>query len=486
MLPVDPIVALPLLLLVAVVGMVVVAVRPNVVTYAVVAILYSNFAANAVKLHGLPYVVGAFFPLLLVIPLAHEVFLRRRPIVVTPALGFIFAFLIVQVVGGLISVDQATSWDSIKKFAVEGFGLFLVLTNVIRTRETLMRVIVLVLSVGAVIGALSLYQTVTETYDEEFFGFAQVSEAAFKTGEVTLLGEEEQPRLAGMIGEQNRYAQTMIVLVPLGLFAAFAAQTRRRRVVLFSLTGLVTLGVVLSFSRGAGLGLGVMLAIMIALRYVRLRHLAGLAVAIALLFQLFPQYGTRLSTLQTLDSATSAQATQDGADGSIRSRATEMLSAGLMAVDHPLFGVGPDHYKTHYHEYADRVAILVENEGRQAHSLYLGIAAENGFLGLACFLGAIFVTIRQLARGRKRNLVADPVLANVATGFILALVAYLTTGLFLHLAFERYFWFLLALAAVAGRLAVEREPAEAEAPSPARARQDAAATASARPLAGSA
>ena len=34
----------------------------------------------------------------------------------------------------------------------------------------------------------------------------------------------------------------------------------------------------------------------------------------------------------------------------------------------------------------------------------------------------------------------------MATGFLLALTAYLTTGLFLHLSYARYYWLILALA----------------------------------------
>mgnify|MGYP006176969325 CR=1 FL=1 len=40
-----------------------------------------------------------------------------------------------------------------------------------------------------------------------------------------------------------------------------------------------------------------------------------------------------------------------------------------------------------------------------------------------------------------------PELADLATGFILALGAYLGTGVFLHLSYERYYWILIALAA---------------------------------------
>ena len=53
----------------------------------------------------------------------------------------------------------------------------------------------------------------------------------------------------------------------------------------------------------------------------------------------------------------------------------------------------------------------------------------------------------------------------MATSFFLAVVAYLTTGLFLHLAYERYLWILLALAGSAAYLGLQARLAEPEVPS---------------------
>jgi hypothetical protein len=40
----------------------------------------------------------------------------------------------------------------------------------------------------------------------------------------------------------------------------------------------------------------------------------------------------------------------------------------------------------------------------------------------------------------------------MATGLMLAVVTYMTTGLFLHLSYARYFWLVLAVAGAAGYL----------------------------------
>ena len=84
-------------------------------------------------------------------------------------------------------------------------------------------------------------------------------------------------------------------------------------------------------------------------------------------------------------------------------------------------------------------------------------------LGLASFAGVVAVTLRQVARARRRSLGVRADLTRLTTGFAMAIIVYLTTGLFLHFAYIRYFWLMMALAAAAGRIA-EQELARAPAP----------------------
>ena len=86
----------------------------------------------------------------------------------------------------------------------------------------------------------------------------------------------------------------------------------------------------------------------------------------------------------------------------------------------------------------------------------MSIAAETGGLGLACFLVVIIMTLRGLARARKRWLQDEPEIANMATAYMLSIVTYLTTGIFLHFAFIRYFWLIMALAAAVIYIAEQR------------------------------
>jgi hypothetical protein len=72
----------------------------------------------------------------------------------------------------------------------------------------------------------------------------------------------------------------------------------------------------------------------------------------------------------------------------------------------------------------------------------------------------VIMTLRGLARARKRWLQEDPEIANMATAYMLSIVTYLTTGIFLHFAFIRYFWLIMALAAAVIYIAEQRASAK--------------------------
>jgi hypothetical protein len=72
-------------------------------------------------------------------------------------------------------------------------------------------------------------------------------------------------------------------------------------------------------------------------------------------------------------------------------------------------------------------------------------------------LGAtLYLTMRNLSRVRKRWMAENPELSNMATAYMLSIVTYLTTGIFLHFAFIRYFWLIMALAAAVIYIAEQR------------------------------
>jgi len=435
---------------------------PDAATLAVLFLIYTNAAVIAVQVHGLPFIVGASVPLALVVPLLRYVIVERRGVVVHPALGAIFAFFLVNVFGALFSSNPAVSTAKVTTLALEGVVLYVLLLNAVRSERSLRYATWTLLVAGAFLGGLSAYQQVTGDFDNTFWGFAQVSDAAFGTGVERLGGEVEQPRLGGPLGQQNRYAQIMLMLFPLGLFRFWGERSPALRLAALGSTLLITLGMALTFSRGAAVGLALLVAMMSLMGYIKPRQLLVVLMSGALVLVAVPQYTVRLSSLGVAFTGLFADpdtAGIAGADGAVQSRLTEGLAAALMFADAPILGVGPGMYKYFYQTYAQRVGIRVLAGTREPHTLYLGVAAENGLLGVLALGGVILLTLLPLERARRRWASRNPDRSALMAGYFFAVVAYLATGLFLHFAYIRYFWLMMALAGAAGLVGHQEEDA---------------------------
>jgi O-antigen ligase len=140
------------------------------------------------------------------------------------------------------------------------------------------------------------------------------------------------------------------------------------------------------------------------------------------------------------------------ADGPTRGRTTEMLAALAAYVDHPLIGVGPGQYvvfHSQYYQSLPEISIRDLTEPRRAHNLYLEFAAETGTIGIVVFMLIPLLLLRDLELLRRHASMVSPRRAWIAAGMSLMILSYLGTGVFLHLAYERYYWFMIGLAAAA-------------------------------------
>lgn len=426
---------------------------PELATIAVVFLLYTNIPTIASQLHGVPRFAAASFVLLLGVPLLHHLVLRHEKPRMDRPFVLMLAYLAVLLLSSLFARDAGIAQGQIGTFLLEGVVLYWLVINVIRRWSSLTRVIWTVLAAGSLLGALSLYQGATGSYQNDFGGLAQ-RDAYFDNvpGDVPRMRLSQ--RAGGPVGDgdPNRYAQIMVVLLPLALFQMRRARTRTWRICAAGAGILILSGVLLSYSRGAFVVLALLLGAAALLRWVRPIHLVTSLLALGILVAtVAPTYYQRVATLGTaadlVEGGSSASA-----DGSIRGRATEMLAALRVFLDHPLIGVGPGQYLPFYSvDYQQSSVTRFRNlrNNRRAHILYFELAAETGFLGFTAFMLIVLVLLLQLWRARRRWAHVRPEFADLATAFWLSIVAYLGTALFLHLSYQRYYWFLIALAAAA-------------------------------------
>jgi len=452
--------------------------RPDLATFAVVFLVYTNAAAVAVKYHGMPYTIGIVIPALLVVPVAFYLY-RKRPVIADLPMATIFVFLFVKLVSTLNAEDKGYAWNEVLPFVLEGVAIYVLVRNAARTVDVMRGLVWALLLAGVFMSLVVIFQEVTASYSKPYGGFGQVGRDWF-------IGHSRNPRLSGPIGDPNYFAQILLTLVPIGLLRIWGERTMFLRLLAAGATGMIAFALTLTFSRGAGVAFVVVLAMMTVFRYIRPYQLVAIVLGIVLLLSFVPAYKERVATLTSVAGATD-NSDSSGADLSVQSRSTEMKAAGLVFIDHPLLGVGPGSFPLYYQEYAGRVGLEIhetarsgrragEEARRESHSMILSIAADLGLAGLLSFLAVVGVTFRRLNRSRKRWLTSHPEAANLATTLMLAMAAYITSGLFLTLAFERYFWLIVALAGSAAALDVgeeeEKKPVATEttpAPQPVRA-----------------
>lgn len=421
----------------------------------VVFLIYTNLAVLLPKFHGLPSAVTMLIPAALALPLFYQVVICRRPLILPRAFPWVALFMIVLMISTIFARNFGEAFDELTIYFTEGLYLYLALTNVIRTPQQLRRVIWALLAAGIVMGAAPAYQQLTGTFDNNYGGLAQISDATFRTGEISLQGDVRQPRLSGAIGEMNRFAQVTLMLIPLGMLRFWGESPRALRMLALLSAALSGLGMALAFSRGAAIAFGLMVVLMVFMRIIKPSQLMGFIFVGALALIAFPQYTARLVSIQSVASLFGAEpqgGEESSPDGAIRGRITEMLAAARVYGDHPVVGVGPGMFKYYSRQYSLDIGLRNLMGNRRAHSLFLGIAAETGTIGITAFLAMLGVTIYDLLRVRSLSRGRRPDLENLANSFVLVLLAYLTTGLFLHLSYMRYFWMMFAIASAAATI----------------------------------
>ncbi len=460
-------VILPLLVLAGTLLLPLAFIFPDALTVLVIFLIYTNAISVAVRYYNLPLLVGGLFPALLILPVGSYLIFKREKLVINLPFMLMVLFFFIQALGALFATRLDIAVDKITTFLTEGVGLYLLVINTVRTPRILKWAAIAVAIAGLLMGGIVLYQAITRTYQNNYGGFAQLVATSPDNQSNTYMQTaqpQDQPRQSGPIGEVNRFGQIMAMIVPLALALMIGLHNWKLQLLFFASAILTVAGAVLTYSRGTLLTLAVLWLAMFFIRFVRLRYLPLSLAPLLIVPLVVPSFSSRLETLQRIDVASLWSDTPADslttADRSVRSRATEMISSWLMFADNPIIGVGPGNYAVHYQDYANEVGIEVRLQNRQPHILYGGIAAENGSLGLACFLAIVGFTIRDLIVARRGWQTTDSALAFIVAGLILAIIVYLFSGLFLHFAYIRYVWLVMGLAGAAGAIYRSAPPAQ--------------------------
>lgn len=293
---------------------------------------------------------------------------------------------------------------------------------------------------------LGIYQFVTQTGPEPFI----------------LLGRFM--RAYGAFRQPNPYAGYLGLIAPLAISLALWAWTGgaraswRLRGILLATAGLISLGLLVSWSRGAWLSFAVAVAVVVLAHTRRaapvVAVLAALAALVMVVFgvaDLLPaSIVSRLTDLQEYAGLIDVARTEvTDANFSVIERIAHWQAALGMWTDHPWLGVGAGNYAAAYAGY--NLPRWYEPLGH-AHNVYLNVAAEAGLLGLLAYLWLWAASLWQALRAAAAG---DRWTAAVGAGVLGALVHATVHNLFDNLWVQHIY---LNLALLLGLLVVLSAP----------------------------
>jgi putative inorganic carbon (hco3(-)) transporter len=431
---------------------------PGLITPAAIALLVANVPGVLVDA-GAPAVLAAVSILLFAVPVLVHVW-KGEKLIANWVLVILVALLAVEIVSTLNSRYEDVALGELQTFVFEGMLLYFLAVNAIRTPQALRRALWVILLATSFLALCTVVQAATGTVWRSYGGFA-LPDPSFA------IGKSEEFRASGPLGDPNYYGQVLLVGLCIALVFARREANTLLRLIALGAAGFMGYSILLTYSRGTMVATGLVLLIMACLRYFRAWHVMVLILALIVTFIAVPSYADRLASVSSVTTATDETGTDPEADQSTPSRATEMRAAANVFFDHPLAGVGPGAFPQYYQEYAQAIEggqVHEEEQGddekkgeeaqREAHNLVLSQLAELGLGGASLFFFAIGVTFAGLIRARRRlRLAGRSSEMHMATALLLALFGYLACGMLLTLAFERYFWLLMALCATAALLA---------------------------------
>lgn len=292
---------------------------------------------------------------------------------------------------------------------------------------------------GTLLGTVAIIQYVTDTYDSTYWGLSMAPVEH-------ILGELDDHRLAGTVGDPNYFAMFQLILLPFAIDRFFSEKNLLLKLLAAYAIGAILFTVILSYSRGGFLGIMVMtLALLLLKPNLTWKVMASAAIGVCIL--LYTPQSNYIQRMLTLEYFSMDKKKKPISEASFSGRKSEILVAAMIFLDHPILGVGVGNYERNYHEYAREIYIDFRKEKREAHCLYLEILAESGLVGFIPFGLLIWYMFQTLFRARMSALKrGDKELERSLTALTVSLIGLLTGHLFLHNAWPRIFWLFIGLA----------------------------------------
>ena len=310
-----------------------------------------------------------------------------------------------------LAIDPAIAWQEFSGTFVRGILIFIVIVNVVRTEARLKGLLFL-----AVVTAIALSAGAINEY---------------RLGVMLTEGYRVSGRGAGLFGNTNDMALHLVTIMPISVAFFFGSRGAPRKILHAACAVIMIAGILLSYSRGAFLGMLVAF-VFFALKIGKRSRFEVAAVFLALfgaILLLAPSgYGTRLLSIfiPGLD-----------AEGSADSRRGELLRSLYVALRHPLLGIGMGNYQPN-----------MSYRGLVTHNSYTQVASEMGATAVALYtmflvkpLRKVSVIVRETFGVKEKSN-----FYYLALGLQASLLVYMVSSFFLSVAYTWNVYYLVGYA----------------------------------------
>jgi putative inorganic carbon (HCO3(-)) transporter len=253
------------------------------------------------------------------------------------------------------------------------------------------------------------------------------------------------------IADNNALALALIMVLPMVWYLQMQARTRFLRLGLTALAGATLIAAAGSYSRGALVAGGAMLAFLWLKSRSKVSTGAVLLLLLPLIYLVMPeQWFGRMETIDNYQQDASALGRINAWGFALNVAKGNLLGGGFNVFTPHMFTIYAPNPLDHH----------------AAHSIYFQVLGEHGFLGLLIFIVMLFFAWRTGSRV-IRMAKDDPELkwaGDLAAMGQVSMIGFMVGGAFLTLAYYDLFYYITALLVVLERLLRDREQAARAAP----------------------
>ena len=271
-----------------------------------------------------------------------------------------------------------------------------------------------------------------------FIGFIAIKGAIFgivTRGQYMLWGPDES-----FLADNNSVGLALVMILPFAYAVKDIFENKWITASSYTLSFFIVISVIITYSRGALVGLAMVVGHII-LRSKHKYMIAAIALVVIVTgYQFLP--GPWLERMKTIKSF------QD--DRSAQMRINAWLTAFNAAKARPL-GAGFDCWTLEYYDlYSPNPELgrRIAGGGTTAHSIYFEVLATQGFGGFFLFMACLilmFISLNTIKRRCARLPVPQWITA-LNNAFIGSMIGFMSAGAFLSLAFFDLFWAIYACA----------------------------------------